>query len=1239
MSKKNAPLVKSVFIIVLFLESIVATCQKISPSPLNNIERKTGIGKFPGESSTDPMLNLLRKNPAFRAKEESINQQILSVSGSLGDTSFILPVVFHIINPNPNGIVDAQVIAILKDLNDAFGKRGVYAASKGVDTKIQFCLARKDPDGGNTTGITRTNSFFGTDLTKEMEDEKLKNLNRWDPSRYINIWLVTNITGTANNLYFSCGVWRRSGGTESAYATFPGTPPLLDGIVVAAINPGPLFAHEMGHYLGLYHTFEGSNCANSNCATEGDRVCDTPPDKSTNNSISCNNPENSCATDTLSNYSNGSFLNDVPDLIADFMDYGNDACHNEFTEGQAERMRAAIVTQRSGLLQNECDAPCPDNFVANFSRDRAQPVPGDVINFINTSTGASNFEWLINDAVVATSKNYSTSFSNPGNYKVTLKAYNGNSNCFASYTDFVIVTCGVFARFYPDKSVIASKSPIYIDSIYFTNNSVNAFSYKWMMSLNGAAEQVVGTSTNLNYIFLVPGNYVVRLIASNGGCIDTTLTYTVSVADPTQDGAIFFNKAECYQQTKSRVTIQLCNNGYATIPKNMPVSFYDSDPRNGNANKVGSTFFLPDSIPGYCCTSLYTFILDLTIPGISNIYAVFNDSGNTKPLILPGTSMQELTYTNNIAVSPNFQFKITIAPSSATLEPGDTLQLSTTYIPPQTTISSYSWSAAQNLNCTDCANPVYIAEKKISAFKKMLVTTSSLGCFDTSFVEIKIPPYDDFTIKINSVDCSRNDSLYVDFTICNIFKRGIIPKGLQVSFFDADPFTNNAHLLGPVFTTNAIINSNCDSYKFHIKGISSGKIYAAVNNNGKLIPLIFPYDSLYQEKNYSNDTSSFIYQEATVSLHPADTIIFRKESIPITINTTVYDAASTTWFAGNGYSLSCTNCPSPIVTVTANSVVTMQTANQYGCLIKGAAKINIFPPDMVVKILQTDCYTNNSTRVKFTICMNNAYDSIFNLLPVSFYDGNPLTGNAHLLQPIFYTQNKLPVACDTFLHIVNTPVSGNLYAVINDRGNNRSVIPDKAFEETNYINDTTSADAKPFIATVTPVDTSISRNSSVQLNALVTGGKVSFYLWNPIEFLSCPDCLTPVVTPPYSMKYKFIARNEYACIDTVYINIKTFSSGIVDIPNAFTPNNDGLNDIFYILGNKEIVTLKDFAIYTRWGEKVFQVLNAPSNDPAYGWNGFSKGIRAASGTYVYVVTILSRNGTLNQYKGNVILLR
>ena len=1434
--RNKASRVKYTLLLLFIFQYGIVAGQKVQPSTYKI--QQTNTNAATRVCGTDMLLNNLRINGNFKAKEDSINQQILSISGSLGDSSFMLPVVFHIINPNPATITNAQIVILLNNLNDAFGKKGAYIASKGADTKIQFCLARKDPDGGNTTGITRTSSSFGIHFNPDIADEKLKNLNRWDPSKYINIWIVENIDKeiSAN---FQCGVWSRLG--EGGYATFPGSSMLSDGIVISGVSPGPMLPHEMGHYLSLYHTFEGLNCANSNCSTEGDRVCDTPPDASIGNSPSCNSPQNSCSTDTLSNHSNGFFLNDVPDLISDFMDYGNDGCHNEFTEGQAERMRAAIKTQRSGLLLNECNLPCAENITANFSRDNAQPVMGGVINFTNNSSGAGNYQWLVNNVVVSTSTNYSTSFSAAGSYKVTLKAFNSDANCFAAFTDFIIVTCGVTANFYTNKRTIASKFPVSTDSIYFANTSVNATAYQWMITFNGSTESVASTTANLNYVFMEPGNYTFRLIAINGTCSDTTISYPVFVADATQDGALFINNVECYQQTKVRLNFLVCNYGYATIPANIPISFYDADPSIAGAHKIGATFFLPNAIVGNCCYFGYTVVVDAGKPASNQLYAVFNDSGKTTPLVLPGTGMQELNYVNNITFAKDFQFKIAAVPATATMLPGDTLQLSETVLPPQANNSSFVWSTSQNMSCTNCANPFFIAPQKISTIKKLLVATSSLGCFDSSYVEIKIPPYndftitidsiacagkdsmftgfticnkftkgsipkgikvsfydgdpslaavnslakpfatktanaancvsfksfikrsntgkvfavvndngtsipltlpndtsfiesnylnntasinyspftasitpatatlepgdtlqlngsgqpdsvfsflwstsqglscttcqnpvliapkktiikkliatngygcydtstitilvppaDDYTVTINSIDCSKNDSLFLNFSVCNSFKRGIIPKGLQVAFYDADPSTANAHLLGPVFINSADKIAKCATYAFTIKGISGGTIYAVVNNNGMVIPVIFPYDTTYLEKNYTNNISNFAYQPATVSLQPSDTTIFRKQRIPLTINTIVYDPSSTTWFTGDGYSLSCTNCLSPVVTVLSNSLVSMQTANQYGCLIKGVAKINIFPPDITVQILETSCFTNSTTRVKFVICMNNGYDSVLKSLPVSFYNGNPLSGNANLLSPTFYTQKISTSACDTFVHVVQSPDNGRLYAVVNDKGGNKAVIPDKAFEETNYVNDTTSRIAQKFVVTVSPADTIVFRNSIIQLSAASTGGIMTSYLWQPTDFLSCSNCPAPFITPPYSMQYKFIANNEYACIDTVEVNVKTIVGGKVDIPAAFSPNEDGHNDIFYILGGREISRIKDFSIYTRWGDKVFQVANVPANTPAYGWNGYVKGNPAMPGTYVYFVSIVFTDGKVQFYKGTVVLIR
>ncbi|MEO6719422.1 MAG: M43 family zinc metalloprotease [Ferruginibacter sp.] len=574
-----------------------------------------------------------------------MNRVILNAFRTLNVNIVTLPVVVHIINQAPNSITDPQVISGINDLNDAFGKTGNYAGSAGVDTKIRFCLAKKDPDGGNTTGITRTTSYFSNDFNLDIEDARLKNLVQWDPSRYINIWLITNIRGESY-ANFSCGVWYRLG--VGGYATLPPNGSSLDGIVVTGF--GAVLAHEMGHYLGLYHTFDGG-CSNTDCLTQGDRVCDTPPDGSVSPSPSCGNPQNSCFTDTLSNYSNGNFFTDVPDQVTNFMDYGNPACSNQFTQGQADRMHAAINTQRSGLLQDECTQPCIQNITAGFTRNVAYPVPGDVISFTNTTTGVTNYEWLVNDTVRATTANFVYTFNSVGKNKVTLKAFN-TVGCFASYTDYVLVNCGVTARFFTDKKAIFSKFNVYSDSIIFANNSYNAQSYQWLISNDqGMAEQVVSTAVNLTYVFPTPANYSIRLVATNGGCSDTTEMYMVPVLDPTPDGAPYNITIACFQQTNVRVNFCIADYGFAALPKNTPINFYDADPLQPGAHKLSPTFYLPIDVPGGNCAFCFTHTLNVPYQNLNKIFLVFNDNGSAIPVLLPNGSLPEKNYLNNIQSS------------------------------------------------------------------------------------------------------------------------------------------------------------------------------------------------------------------------------------------------------------------------------------------------------------------------------------------------------------------------------------------------------------------------------------------------------------------------------------------------------------------------------------------------------------------------------------------------------------
>lgn len=199
---------------------------------------------------------------------------------------FTIPVVFHIVYANQGANISAaQVTSQLDILNQDYRRMDSTAGQgPGADTRIQFCLATLDPDGDSTIGITRTQSTLG--IHRTTEEDQLKSLASWDDQRYLNIWIVESVT-----LIDPDG--QNPPSAILAYASFPTFPNGLpqgividhrylgnQGTAIAPYNAGRTLTHEIGHYLGLYHPFasEGicSGATESNCASNGDRICDTP---------------------------------------------------------------------------------------------------------------------------------------------------------------------------------------------------------------------------------------------------------------------------------------------------------------------------------------------------------------------------------------------------------------------------------------------------------------------------------------------------------------------------------------------------------------------------------------------------------------------------------------------------------------------------------------------------------------------------------------------------------------------------------------------------------------------------------------------------------------------------------------------------------------------------------------------------------------------------------------------------
>lgn len=361
-------------------------------------------------------------NKSIESIEAIIQQGVLkSKLYKTNDSLKIIPVVVHVIHyGGVENISDAQIQSQIDIMNEDYGKLpGTNGDGGGVDTKVRFCLAKKDPNGNCTNGIVRV--YTNLAYHKTFQRALLKELSFWDNKKYMNIYVVKSING---------------GSGIAGYSSFPGGPDEEDGMVVlhntfgnigsAASSLGRTASHEIGHWFGLYHTFN-NGCGTDLC-TDGDYVCDTPPQAEP--SYDCN-VYNSCNND----------VPDLNDLKENYMNYTPDNCKNMFTQGQKDRIQSTLINLReeiwsdSNLVATGCDSvyisplTCPVS--ANFVTLTPNICVGNTAKFMDISLNdATDWQWSFPGGTPSTStlENPTIVYDSIGSFDVQLIASNDSTS-------------------------------------------------------------------------------------------------------------------------------------------------------------------------------------------------------------------------------------------------------------------------------------------------------------------------------------------------------------------------------------------------------------------------------------------------------------------------------------------------------------------------------------------------------------------------------------------------------------------------------------------------------------------------------------------------------------------------------------------------------------------------------------------------------------------------------------------
>lgn len=171
-------------------------------------------------------------------------------------------------------------------------------------------------------------------------------------------------------------------------------------------------------------------------------------------------------------------------------------------------------------------------------------------------------------------------------------------------------------------------------------------------------------------------------------------------------------------------------------------------------------------------------------------------------------------------------------------------------------------------------------------------------------------------------------------------------------------------------------------------------------------------------------------------------------------------------------------------------------------------------------------------------------------------------------------------------------------------------------------------------------DQSVDLGETVEINPFFSEPVLAFN-WQPADLIDCTNgCDDLLLTPTVSAIYQLSAISENGCeaIDSILVTVNEVRK--LYIPNIFSPNGDGINDVFYLFGSEpNVQNIEELQIFDRWGGHLYEGYNLNINDASLGWDGTSKGEELQAGTYAFFAKVRFLDGKILLYEGEISLIR